>query len=283
MTRLLLLLVLAAALCATPAHAFEIVGYDGASPFNCELQQAGRGTDIPRPDADPLCVEYDKTNQSVFPDFGIFAFLGGEPARFAHAGDKCFYYQHDHWRGAVDSDDEQTETYNWDGGYFIDRARGVGGVAVRNFTIGNASGDPTAFPGFPEEYKPYFGYGRGGLQVTDSVEIDPACAEKAEREDVYRQPPAAPAAAPAPATAPSAEAAAPRLRLVRRCRRVRVAGRDRARVRRVVFHVRGRRLKRDRKAPFAVRARGRLRAKVVLDDGRRATLRAPRARPACRR
>jgi hypothetical protein len=288
MTRLLLLVTLATGAIAAPgARAAEIVGYDGASPFNCELQQAGEGTDIPHPDADPLCVEYDKTNQSVLPDFGIFTFLAGEPARFAYAGDKCFYYQHDHWRGAFDQDDEQTETYNWDGGYFIDRARGVGGAAVRNFTVGNASGDPTAFPGFPEDYKPYFGYGRGGVQVTDSIEIDPACVEKAKREDVYRKP-SAPAAEPPPAGGTSgARKAAPRLRLVHACHRVRVVGADRRHVRRVVVRAGGRTVGRDTKAPFSIRVRGRsgkrLHAVARLDNGRRVRLRASRHRACARR
>jgi hypothetical protein len=188
MTRFALLLTMVAAAAAPSAQAAELVGYDGSSPFNCELQQAGTGTEIPDPDADPLCVEYDKTNQSVLPDLGIVDFLSGEPARFGYAADKCFYYQHDHWRGAIDQDDEQTETYNWDGGYFIDRARGVGGAAVANFTVANASGDPSAFPWFPEAWEPYFGYGRGGAQVIDSVPVDPECAEKAAQEDVYREP-----------------------------------------------------------------------------------------------
>ena len=267
------------------AGAAELVGYDGASPFNCELQQAGKGTDIPHPDADPLCVEYDKTGQSVAPGLGIVQFLSGEPARFAYAGDKCFYYQHDHWRGAVDQDDEQTETYNWDGGYFIDRARGVGGAAVQNFTLGNASSDPAGFPGFPEAWKPYFGYGRGGAQLIDSVPVDPACAAKAAREDVYRRPPAA---SPAPA---AAAARRPRLALVAtrgRCAvSLRIAGPDRRRVRRVAFRLRGRTLRRDARAPFTVRLSARRapagRATAVLADGTRLTLRPALGRPRCRR
>lgn len=191
MKRLVLLALLGGVVAAAPAHALQLEGYGGGSPFNCELQQAGTGTDIPHPDADPLCVEYDKTNQNVT-DLGIADFLSQEPGRFALAGGKCFYLQHDHWRGSIEQDVEQTETYNWDGWYFFDLARGVGGAYVENFTFNNMSGDPTAFPFFPEEWKPYFGYGRGGAQVTDSVPIDPRCVQKARDGDVYADPPPGP-------------------------------------------------------------------------------------------
>ncbi|MBI5105477.1 MAG: hypothetical protein HZB46_10950, partial [Solirubrobacterales bacterium] len=173
----ILVAALAAALAlAAPAPALELAGYDGTNPFNCTYQQAGLGTDIPNPDADPLCVEYDKTHQNVT-EGGIVQFLLGELDRFAYAGDKCFYVQHDHWRGAVQQDLEQSETYNWDGTYYIDRARGVGGVYVENFTINNVSADPRSLPGFPEAYKPYFSYGRGGLQLRDSVPVEQRCVD----------------------------------------------------------------------------------------------------------
>src|SRR5205807_5135908 len=34
--------------------------WDGVNPFRCELQNAGMGTSVPHPEADPFCVEYDK-------------------------------------------------------------------------------------------------------------------------------------------------------------------------------------------------------------------------------
>ncbi len=40
------------------------------------------------------------------------------------------------------------------------------------------TGDPTLVPGFPEEWKPYFGPGRGGVQKTGDVPADPSCANK---------------------------------------------------------------------------------------------------------
>ena len=84
----------------------------------------------------------------------------------AAASPKCFYYQRDHWVGSVVQDDGRTETYSWDGSYYFDKAKGAGGAYVENFTVNNQSGDPTAMPGFPEEWKPYFGYGRGGFHST---------------------------------------------------------------------------------------------------------------------
>ena len=63
-------------------------------------ERSAPGTEYPDPDADPLCVEFDKTNQNVT-DFGIVDFTAQEPARVAAAGDKCFYFQRDHWTGSV--------------------------------------------------------------------------------------------------------------------------------------------------------------------------------------
>jgi hypothetical protein len=150
--------------------------WDGQNPFACTLQQLGTGTDYPDPDADPFCVEFDKTHQSVA-EGGMIDFLSKEPARVAAASPKCFYFQHDHWTATI-SDGQPPELYHWDGSYFFDKARGVGGVYVENFRIAGQTGDPTQLPGFPEEWKPYFSAGRGGIQATDGVEADPSCATK---------------------------------------------------------------------------------------------------------
>ena len=83
---------------AGAAAADAYAPYDGSNPFNCELQSVGTGTSFPHPDADPFCVEFDKTQQNVT-DFGIADFLSKEPARVAAASPKCFYFQHDHWTG----------------------------------------------------------------------------------------------------------------------------------------------------------------------------------------
>ena len=109
--------------------------WDGTIPFNCTLQQAGFQALGPNPGADPYCVEFDKRRQSVLPALGIVDFLLKEPARVAAAVNKCFYFQADHWRGALIQDDPRTELWSWDGRYFFDKARGDGGVYIANLRI----------------------------------------------------------------------------------------------------------------------------------------------------
>src|SRR4051794_368454 len=170
---------LAALLLAAPAGAAAQgppSGYDGRNPFKCTLQQLGTGTEFPQPDADPFCVEYDKTHQNVT-ELGVVQFLSQEPARVAAASPKCFYFQRDHWTGSV-VQGQPPETYHWDGSYWFDKARGAGGVYVENFRIGGQSGDPSALPGFPAAWKPYFSKGRGGVQSVGDVQADPRCATR---------------------------------------------------------------------------------------------------------
>jgi hypothetical protein len=167
---------LAALLCAAPGATAQPQPYDGHNPFACTLQQVGTGTDFPFPDADPFCVEFDKTHQNVT-ELGIVDFISKEPARVAAASPKCFYFQRDHWTGSV-VDGQPPEAYHWDGSYFFDKARGLGGVYVENFRIGGQTGDPSQLPGFPADWKPYFSSGRGGVQSDDSVQADPRCATK---------------------------------------------------------------------------------------------------------
>ena len=148
----------------------------------------GFGTDFPQPDADPFCVEFDKRRQNVT-ELGVVEFLAQEPARVAAASPKCFYFQTDHWRGSVVQDNAATETYGYDGSYFFDKARGAGGVAVQNFRVAGQQGDPTAVPGFPADYRPYFGKGKGGFQYAGGgIEVEPRCVELAKRKRVYRPP-----------------------------------------------------------------------------------------------
>jgi hypothetical protein len=179
---------LIACLLATSASALTPTApYGGRNPFVCELQDVGTGTDYPRPKADPFCVEFDKTNQNVT-DFGIIDFLLNEPARVAAASRKCFYFQLDHWTGTV-VQGTQPALWHWDGRYFFDKALGTGGVNVRNFTIGGETADPRLLPGFPEEYKPYFGPGKGGFRVRLGAG-EPRCQARVdtpeERERVYK-------------------------------------------------------------------------------------------------
>jgi len=185
----LLGVVLAGALgIATPAAAQSqpTAPYDGSNPFNCELQQAGLGDVGPDPGADPYCVEFDKTEQNLT-DSGLVEFLALEPTRVGAAGPKCFYYQRDHWTGWV-VQDEPPELWHWDGGYYFDKAKGMGGVHVANFRIAGEPQNPGAFA--PPQYAPYFDdSGGGGFEFTDQGEVDPACAAKAAEEDVYRNDP----------------------------------------------------------------------------------------------
>jgi hypothetical protein len=196
---------------AASAQAPTVVGpYAGEIPFNCELQNVGTGTDFPDPAADPFCVEFDKTNQNVT-DFGIVDFTAQEPARVAAAAQKCFYFQRDHWTGSVtqaastaaglrfglrpprSQQNQGPELWNWDGNYFYDRARGVGGVSVRSFRLG---GTPqSAAPWVPPAYAPYFDEnGGGGVEVLLESDPDPSCAAKVdtpeERDRVYGDRPA---------------------------------------------------------------------------------------------
>jgi hypothetical protein len=177
-----------AAFAAAPASAQQPLGpYDGSIPFRCELQDVGTGVEFPDPEADPFCVEFDKTQQNVA-DLGIVDFLLNEPGRLAAAGTKCFYFQRDHWTGSV-VQGEPPELWNWEGNYWFDRARGLGGVSVRRFRV---LGRPASFYEFvPEAYKPYFDpKGGGGVQVTLATNPDPVCGALVdtpeEREDVYR-------------------------------------------------------------------------------------------------
>ena len=194
-------LILSLAACSLPvtagsaaAQSSEPVGpYFGEIPFNCVLQNVGTGTDFPDPDADPFCVEFDKTNQNIT-DFGLVEFTAQEPARVAAASSKCFYFQRDHWTGSVNQG-EQPEVWHWDGDYWFDRARGVGGVSVRNFRVGGEPADATPF--VPEGYRPYFDQaGGGGAVVEMESGPDPSCAARvdtpAKRDQIYAGRPAGP-------------------------------------------------------------------------------------------
>ncbi|HEX8052148.1 MAG TPA: hypothetical protein VF517_04085 [Thermoleophilaceae bacterium] len=161
-------------------------GWDGANPFDCTLQQAGSEAEVPQPDADPYCVEFDKRHQNVS-EGGVVGFLALEPARVAAASPKCFYFQRDHWVGSLQQGNSATQTYAWDGSYYFDKARGTGGAYVENFSFNGQSGDPSQLPGFPAEYRPFFGPGRGGVQRSEAVEADPSCIAKAAEHPPYRQ------------------------------------------------------------------------------------------------
>ena len=173
----------AAFLIAAPALG-EPRPWDGTNPFNCELQQAGFEAEGPNPDADPYCVEFDKRRQNVT-QLGIVEFFSKEPARVGAAGDKCFYYQADHWRSAVVQDDGTTAIYEWDGRYAFDKAKGEGGAYVENFKVNGRTEDPSKVPGMPPEYAQSMGPGTGGVWFEQEGEVEQRCVEKAATEPVY--------------------------------------------------------------------------------------------------
>jgi hypothetical protein len=153
--------------------------WDGRNPYLCRIQNAGQGTKVPDPGADPYCVNFDKTNQNVT-QLGLVKFLSLEPARTQSAGPKCFYYQQDHWRGSVIQANAQTKTYEFYGHYFFNKATGDGGVWVTDFNINGQTYDPASIPGFPPQYGQYFGPGTGGFISHNAVPVDPACVAKAK-------------------------------------------------------------------------------------------------------
>jgi hypothetical protein len=176
-----LLLAVGLVLAAPALAADQPTGWNGENPFRCDLQQAGFGETGPDPGADPYCVEFDKRRQNVT-EIGVVDFVAKEPGRVAAASPKCFYFQSDHWRGSFVQEDGSTKTYEWDGHYFFDKARGEGGAWVTNFNVNGQSGDPSQVPGMPPEYAQHFGQGTGGVITRNSVEADPACAKRAREE-----------------------------------------------------------------------------------------------------
>jgi hypothetical protein len=192
LARLTALVAFGASLALTPAAsgATPVAPYDGENPFRCALQRVGTGTSFPDPAADPFCVEFDKRSQNVT-DLGVVDFLLKEPARVAAASTKCFYHQTDHWTGSV-VQGEPPELWHWDGRYFFDKAKAVGGVSLDNLRIGGRTVDPRLLPGFPLALWPYFGPGGGGVRLVDLGAAEPTCAAKvdtpAEARRVYRRP-----------------------------------------------------------------------------------------------
>jgi hypothetical protein len=164
--------------------------YDGANPFRCELQRVGTGTTFPDPQADPFCVEYDKTNQNVA-EFGILDFLAQEPARVAAAAGKCFYYQHDHWTGWV-WQNGRPELWHWDGAYWFDLARGSGGAFFGNPRLLGVGGWSKLSPFLPPLLRPYLTTDGYGGQYLSGYPVLTRCAARvdtpAEAAAIYAAP-----------------------------------------------------------------------------------------------
>lgn len=159
---------------AAPAAAFEAQPYDGSIPFDCELQQAGMGVDFPDPDADPFCVQYDKTDQNLT-GLGLVEFLALEPARVAAAVDKCFYFQRDEWRGSVLEDGEH-ELWHWTGSYWFDKANGRGGAYIEDARLLGQGPPPTWTDFAPAPFAPYVHPTGAGGSVSFDYPADPRCA-----------------------------------------------------------------------------------------------------------
>jgi hypothetical protein len=180
----------AALACSAPAFGqgpTPVGPWDGRLPFRCQIQDVGTGTSFPHPNADPFCVEFDKTKQDVT-NLGLVDFLSREPARVAAAVPKCFYFQRDHWTGSIDQA-QGPELWHWDGDYFFDKALGLGGVSVHNLRIGGVPMDAARYA--PDVLKPFFhAGGGGGAMLLLKSRPDPTCAAKVdarkERRRIYR-------------------------------------------------------------------------------------------------
>jgi hypothetical protein len=167
--------------------------WDGTNPFKCTIQDAGTGTKVPDPGADPYCVHFDKTQQNIT-QLGLVTFLLDEPERVIAAAPKCFYFQEDHWRGSLIQSDGRTVLYEFVGHYFINQATGDGGAWVTGFSIAGQTFDPTSLPGFPPGYGQYFGPGTGGVMTHNAVPVNPQCAAKLAHDPgaIYAASPATP-------------------------------------------------------------------------------------------
>ena len=180
-SRALLVLGAARRRSATP-----IAPYDGSNPFRCKIQNVGTGIDFPDPDADPFCVEFDKTpaerdrlRDRRLPLEGAGAGRG--------RGAEVLLLPDATTGPARSSRAQQPELWHWDGSYFFDKARGMGGVRVDNFCVGGLPADPRLMPGLPAEFSPYFGPGGGGAFLHQTVPADPNCAARVDTPQEAKQ------------------------------------------------------------------------------------------------
>ena len=105
-------------------------------------------------------------------DFGLVEFLLLEPAARRGRGAEVLLPP-DRPLDRLGRAGRGPELWNWEGRYFFDKARGMGGVYVQDFRIGGVPADPRTLPGFPPEYQAYFGPGGGGA-YTDTVAAEPS-------------------------------------------------------------------------------------------------------------
>ena len=108
------------------------------------LHQAGFEATAPRARPPTRTASSSTSAARTSPSSASSSSSRKEPARVAAAGDKCFYFQSDHWRGSVVQDDGTTKTYEWDGSYFFDKAQGRGRrVGRRTSTSTGGRQDPS--------------------------------------------------------------------------------------------------------------------------------------------
>ena len=113
-------------------------------------------------------------------DLGIVDFLLNEPARVAAAVPKCFYHQTDHWTGSI-VQGQEPELWHWDGRYFFDKARGMGGVRIDNLVARRAAGRPAPAARLPARVtRRTSAPGGGGAYLHETFPADPNCAARVD-------------------------------------------------------------------------------------------------------
>jgi len=112
-------------------------------PFTCEVIDYGtEAPTLPPPEADPLCVRYDKTNITVS-TLEVVDFLAAEPGRVAIVAGRCAYWQRDHWTVRVAPD--TTPLVEWEGSYWYDARTGTAAGILRGLRVGGQPADGAAF------------------------------------------------------------------------------------------------------------------------------------------
>ena len=155
-------------------------------PFakHCHLRHFGEGVAPPASGYkdDPLCVDYAKRDITI-DNGGAVRFAAAEPARFAIALKACRYWQVDHW--SVQIDRGFAAIVRWDGSYWWDRGRGIGGVLMSRFRIAGqpvgadqaAAAVATVSPALAAGIRAYGagGHGSGGGMSVSLGAGDPTC------------------------------------------------------------------------------------------------------------
>jgi len=174
MRRFAVLLVLSFAIGTSLTGASAAPGVSPYQPptFHCETVHHYGNGEAPNPVTlkdDPLCVVYNKRDITA-DNGGAIRFLLAEPARFAVAG-KCQYWQRDHWRIRIDRG--MHPLVKWDGSYWWDLKKGIGGAILRHFRIAGqpvgaaqaAAAVATISPSMAKEIRT-FGAGKSGGGAT---------------------------------------------------------------------------------------------------------------------